>query len=41
VPGLDEAAKAAVLRWKFEPARQRDIPVRVRVFQVVRFRLRG
>ncbi|MFH1864736.1 MAG: energy transducer TonB [Candidatus Eisenbacteria bacterium] len=41
VPGLDETAKAAVLRWKFEPARQRDIPVRVRVFQVVRFRLRG
>lgn len=41
VPGLDEAAVAAVLRWKFEPARQRDVPVRVRVFQVVRFRLRG
>ncbi len=41
VPGLDEAAVAAVLGWKFAPARQRDIPVRVRVFQVVRFRLRG
>lgn len=40
VPGLDEAAISAVLGWKFEPARQRDVPVRVRVFQVVRFRLR-
>ena len=41
VPGLDEAAQEAVLRWKFEPARQRDIPVRVRVLQMVSFRLRG
>jgi protein TonB len=41
VPGLDEAAIAAVLQWKFEPARQRDVPVRVRVFQAVRFQLRG
>ena len=41
VPGLDEAAVQAVLRWKFEPARQRNIPVRVRVYQTVRFQLRG
>jgi protein TonB len=41
VPGLDEAAIAAVLQWKFEPARQRNVPVRVRVFQTVRFQLRG
>lgn len=41
VPGLDEAAVKAVLKWKFEPARQRDVPVRVKVFQSVRFRLRG
>jgi protein TonB len=41
VPGLDEAAVAAVLQWKFEPARQRDVPVRVLVFQAVRFQLRG
>jgi protein TonB len=41
VPGLDEAAIAAVLQWRFDPARQRDVPVRVRVFQAVRFQLRG
>jgi periplasmic protein TonB len=41
IPGLDEAAVTAVLQWKFEPARQRDMPVRVRVFQPVSFRLRG
>jgi TonB family protein len=41
VHGLDEAAVAAVLQWRFEPARQRDVPVRVQVFQTVRFRLRG
>jgi TonB family protein len=41
VPGLDEAAVEAVLKWKFEPARQRNIPVRVRVYQTVRFQLRG
>ena len=41
VPGLDEAAREAILKWKFEPARQRDIPVRVRVLQMVSFRLRG
>jgi protein TonB len=41
IPGLDEAAVAAVLQWEFEPARQRDVPVRVRIFQTVRFQLRG
>ncbi|MBN2565704.1 MAG: TonB family protein [Candidatus Eisenbacteria bacterium] len=41
IPGLDEAALAAVLQWKFEPARQRNVPVRVRIFQPIRFRLRG
>ena len=41
VSGLDEAAVAAILQWRFEPARQRNVPVRVRVFQTVRFQLRG
>jgi protein TonB len=41
VPGLDEAAASAVLQWRFEPARQRDVPVRVKVYQAVSFRLRG
>jgi protein TonB len=41
VPGLDGAAVAAILQWRFEPARQRDVPVRVQIFQTGRFRLRG
>lgn len=41
VSGLDEAAVAAVLQWRFEPARQWNVPVRVRIFQTVRFQLRG
>ncbi len=40
VPGLDRAAIDAILQWKYEPALQRDVPVRVRIFQSVRFRLR-
>ena len=40
VPGLDRAAIEAILQWKYEPALQRDVPVRVRIFQSVRFRLR-
>ena len=41
VPGLDRAAVDAILQWRYEPALQRDVPVRVRIFQSVRFRLRG
>lgn len=40
VPGLSEAALAAVKMWKFEPARQGDLPVRVRIVVPIRFTLR-
>jgi protein TonB len=41
VPGLNEAALEAVRKWKFEPARQGDLPVRVRIVVPIRFALRG
>ena len=41
IPGLDHAAIEAIVQWKYEPALQRGVPVRVRIFQSVRFRLRG
>lgn len=41
VPGLNEAALAAVGAWKFEPARQGDSAVRVQIVVPIRFVLRG
>lgn len=41
VPGLNEAALEAVRAWKFEPARQGDLPVRVRIVVPIRFTLRN
>jgi protein TonB len=41
VPGLDQAAIDAVYQWKFRPAKQRDVPVPVRIVVPVRFQLRG
>jgi protein TonB len=41
VPGLDEAAIEAVYKWKFKPAKQRDIPVPVRIVVPIRFTLTG
>ncbi len=41
VPGLNEAALEAVRTWKFEPARQGDLSVRVRIVVPIRFVLRG
>ncbi|MBM3307130.1 MAG: energy transducer TonB [Candidatus Eisenbacteria bacterium] len=41
VPGLDQAAVEAVYKWKFRPAKQRDIPVPVRISIPIRFSLRG
>lgn len=41
VPGLDQAAIEAVYKWKFKPAKQRDVPVPVRIFVPIRFTLRG
>lgn len=38
-PELDEAALAAVRRWKFEPARAAGVPVAVDVDVPVRFRI--
>jgi protein TonB len=40
VPGLNEAALEAVRAWKFTPARQGDLPVRVRIVVPIRFVLR-
>ncbi|HEY3216681.1 MAG TPA: energy transducer TonB [Candidatus Eisenbacteria bacterium] len=39
VPGLDEAAVAAVRRWRFKPAMAKGVPVAVWVAVPVRFRL--
>ena len=36
-PGLDEAARAAVKQWRFEPARYKGKPVPVRVYVDVNF----
>jgi protein TonB len=41
VPGLDQAAIDAVYKWKFKPAKQRDIPVPVRISLPIRFTLTG
>lgn len=41
VPGLDQAAIDAVYKWKFRPAKQRDIPVPVRISIPIRFTLTG
>lgn len=41
VPGLDQAAIEAVYKWKFNPAKQRDVAVPVRIFVPIRFTLRG
>jgi len=38
--GLDEAARAAVARYRFSPARRDGRPVRVRMRWIVQFRLR-
>lgn len=40
VPGLDEAALEAVRRWRFRPARQRDVPVPVWYYVPIRFSLK-
>lgn len=41
VAGLNQAAIDAVMQWKFTPARQRDVPVPVRIVIPIRFSLRG
>jgi len=41
VAGLDQAAIDAVYKWKFKPAKQRDVPVAVRISLPVRFSLTG
>jgi protein TonB len=41
VEGLNQAAIEAVYKWKFRPAKQRDIPVPVRIVVPIRFVLRG
>jgi len=39
--GLNQAAIDAVMQWKFTPARQRDVPVPVRIVVPIRFTLTG
>jgi TonB family protein len=41
VQGLNQAAIDAVMKWKFTPAKQRDVPVPVRIVIPIRFTLRG
>ena len=41
VQGLNQAAIDAVLKWKFTPGKQRDVPVPVRIVIPIRFTLRG
>jgi len=41
IPLLNDAAIEAVMKWKFKPAKQRDIPVPVRIVVPIRFVLRG
>jgi len=38
---LDQAALDAVRQWKFKPAKQRDVPVPVRIAYPIRFTLTG
>jgi protein TonB len=40
VPGLNEAALQAVRAWEFQPARQGELPVRVKIVVPIRFVLR-
>lgn len=39
IEGLNQAAIDAAIKWKFKPAKCRDIPVRVRIVIPVRFKL--
>jgi len=41
IPGLDDAALEAIYKWKFKPAKQRDVPVPVRISIPIRFTLTG
>lgn len=41
VPMLNQAAIEAVMKWKFKPAKQRDVPVPVRIVIPIRFTLTG
>jgi protein TonB len=41
IEGLNQAAIDAVMQWKFTPAKQRDVPVPVRIVVPIRFVLRG
>jgi protein TonB len=41
VPMLNQAAIEAVMQWKFRPAKQRDVPVPVRIVVPIRFTLTG
>jgi protein TonB len=41
VPQLNQAAIEAVMKWKFKPAKQRDVPVPVRIVIPIRFTLTG
>jgi protein TonB len=41
VPVLNQAAIDAVMKWKFRPAKQRDVPVPVRIVIPIRFTLTG
>jgi TonB family protein len=38
---LNQAAIEAVMQWKFRPAKQRDVPVPVRIVVPIRFTLTG
>ena len=39
--GLNEAALEAVHKWRFRPAKQRGVPVPVRIVMPILFQLRG
>jgi len=41
VPMLNQAAIDAALKWKFTPAKQRDVPVKAQIVIPIRFTLRG
>ncbi|MFC1545262.1 energy transducer TonB, partial [Gemmatimonadota bacterium] len=41
-PGIfEDAAIAAMLQWKFNPAKQRDLPIKVRLAYPIEFTLTG